>query len=256
MFKLRNDVQTWVVLNDLQIPWQDKLVLDRVLDFVDDLKPHGVVLAGDIVDCYAISDYAKNPSMSEWDMKREIRESGMLMNRLSKSIKQGIWLGGNHEDRLRRITWKHLPQMVPTGILDFESVFNVRAYGFSYAPYGAIQELGKLRVTHGSVVQKHSGGSAKAHFEKYGASVMHGHTHRLGIYYKRDVNGIHAAYENGCLCLLQPEYAQQPNWQQGFSVVHVEPKTGLFNVQQIPVLPDRTFFYGSARIGKPQKVAA
>jgi hypothetical protein len=78
----------------------------------------------------------------------------------------------------------------------------------------------------------------------------------MGIYYKRDSRGIHAAYENGCLCKLTPEYAQQPNWQQGFSVVHVDESTGLFNVQQIPILPDSTFFYGNTRIGKPIKAAA
>lgn len=255
MHKLRNETQTWVVINDLQIPWQDKAVLDRVLPFVDDLKPYGALLAGDIVDNYAISDYAKNPLMTEWDMKREIRESGDLMDAF-KNCKVRVWLGGNHEDRLRRQTWKNFPQLAPTGVLDFENVFKTAEHGFKYLPYGAVYDLGHLSVTHGSMVRVHSGHSAKAHFDKYGVSIMHGHTHRLGIFYKRDMNGVHAAYENGCLCKLKAEYVQQPNWQQGFSVVHVEPRSGMFNVQQIPILPDRTFFYGSDRIGSPRKVAA
>jgi predicted phosphodiesterase len=254
VFRYKNNTQTWVVMNDLQIPWQDKRLVDRVVDFTVDLRPHGVVLAGDIVDCYAISDYAKNP-MAEFDLKREVVESGQLMKRL-RNVQEKVWLGGNHEDRLRRLSWKHAPQLVPTGALDFENVFRTKENGFVYKPYGATQELGSLTVTHGSIVSKHSGYSAKAHFEKYGASVMHGHTHRMGIYYKRDSRGIHAAYENGCLCKLTPEYAQQPNWQQGFSVVHVDESTGLFNVQQIPILPDSTFFYGNTRIGKPIKAAA
>ena len=58
------------------------------------------------------------------------------------------------------------------------------------------------------------------------------------------LHGIHAAYENFCLCSLKPEYAQHPNWQHGFSVVHVAP-SGAFSVQPIPILGRRTFFFGS-----------
>ena len=101
-------------------------------------------------------------------------------------------------------------------------------------------------VTHGDLVLKHSGQSAKAHFEKYGTSILHGHTHRLGIYYKRDVRGIHAAYENGCLCRLDPEYAIHPNWHHGFSMVQVE-EGGFFYVEQIPILNRKTLFYGGKR---------
>lgn len=39
-------MRTWVVANDLQIPWADPLALELMLTFVEDLKPHGVVLNG------------------------------------------------------------------------------------------------------------------------------------------------------------------------------------------------------------------
>jgi len=39
---------------------------------------------------------------------------------------------------------------------------------------------------------------------------------------KTDVRGPHVAYENFCLCSLQPEWTQNPNWQQGFCTVRVE----------------------------------
>ena len=57
------------------------------------------------------------------------------------------------------------------------------------------------------------------------------------------------AYENGCLCRLDPKYVQFPDWQQGFSVVHVD-EGGFFNVQQIPILNRRCFFYGGTLVGK------
>lgn len=241
--------RTWVVLNDIQVPFQDKPVLDLVLNFVADLKPYGVVLNGDIADCYAISDFTKNPQ-GETDLKREVKECGLLMDKLALVTTERIWLGGNHEDRLRRQAWKHVPALATTGKLDFDKFFETADHGFEYRPYGAEANLGRLLVTHGTKAMKHSGQTAKATYEQYGTSIMVGHTHRLGTFFKTDVHGVHAGWENGCLCRLDPEYAQQPNWQQGFSVVHVDP-SGFFSVQQIPILDGSSFFYGETRVGKP-----
>ena len=241
----RARLKTYVVLNDIQIPFQDKQVLNLVLDFVDDLRPHGVVLNGDVVDCYELSEFDKNP-LQDAGLDREIRESAWLMDRLAHSTKERWWLGGNHEDRLRRALWKS-PKFGKVRALQFPSLFNLKQYGFKWKPYGGVLALGKLLVTHGSMVNKHSGWTARSHFEKYGNSVLVGHTHRLGVYYRTNARGVHASYENGCLCKLTPEYVQYPDWQQGFSVVHVD-EGGFFSVQLIPILKRKSFFYGSQRV--------
>jgi hypothetical protein len=233
------------VINDLQIPWHDKPVVDLVLNFVDELKPHGVVVNGDMVDCYELSEFDKDP-LKDYGLDREIEESGKILVRLAKSTKERWWIGGNHEDRLRRTLWRN-PKFARIHSLQFERLFHVDDCGFKWKPYGGLLQLGKLIVTHGSMVNKHSGWTARSHFEKYGNSVLIGHTHRLGVYYKTNAKGVHAAWENGCLCRMNPEYVQWPDWQQGFSVVHVDPETGHFNVQQIPVLKRKGFFYGSER---------
>ncbi len=241
--------KTWVVINDLQVPFQDRKALGNVLDFVDDLKPHGIILNGDIVDCYEISDFSKNP-LTVASLGQEVAEAGALMARLARHTKRRMWLGGNHEDRLRRYMWKNAAALARLPGEDFYTKFRLRDSGFSWMEYGELFELGKLWVTHGSLISKHSAYTAKLTFEKYGSSTLVGHTHRLGVFYRRDVRGVHAAYENGCLCLLTPEYDSFPNWQQGFSVVHVDERTGCFNVQQIPVLPGGMFYYGNTRIGR------
>lgn len=250
-----SDMKTYVILNDIQYPFHDVKVMRLVLNFVKDLKPHGVILNGDVVDCYSISDFDKDP-LTQASLSKEIRCATNLMEEL-RYVPDRIWIGGNHEDRLRRYVWKN-PKLI-SGLdagtrerlvkaLDFPEVFGLEEYGFRWLPYGAVYALGKLLVTHGSIVSKHSGQTGRAHLDKYGSSVLVGHTHRGGTTYKRDIKGVHVAYENFCLCRLDPEYVQNPNWQQGFSVVHVDRKTGFFNVQPIPILPGNQFFYGSQRI--------
>jgi predicted phosphodiesterase len=235
------------VLSDLQIPMEDQPVLwDLVVPFIRELRPYGVVLNGDIVDNYEISDYAKDPKLRHsHDLSAERAGAERLMSALAPVTKERIWIGGNHEDRYRRYAWSRVPELVAADILpSFESAFRLKEYGFRWKPYGAHHLLGKLLVTHGFLVRGASGASARAHFEKLGTSVLHGHTHRLGTYHKTNQTGEHAAYENGCLCRLDGlGYAQFPDWQLGFSVVDVFPG-GLFSVNLVRILDRKLFMFG------------
>ena len=163
------------------------------------------------------------------------------MDRL-KGIPHKWWLGGNHEDRLRRLSWR-TAGLGQLKALDFPKLFELDQRGFKWKPYGEFLELGKLTVTHGEFVRKHSGDSGMATLERLGTSVLVGHTHRMGSYYRTDTRGVHGAWENGCLCRLDPEYEHFPNWQQGFSVVKVF-DSKLFNVQQVPIINRKHLIYG------------
>lgn len=233
--------KTWVVMNDIQIPSHDTQVVKLVVDFVKCLKPHGIILNGDIVDLYGFSSYEKNP-LSDSSLKSERVPAQHLMDDLAKVTKERVWIGGNHEDRLRRYVWKHAEKLGED--VQFDSLFKLPEHGFQWRPYGGKVMLGKLLVTHGSLLSAKSAYTARRHLEKYGNSILIGHTHRLGVTYQTDFRGTHAGWENGCLCRFDPEYDHMPDWQHGFSVVHVF-SDGRFNVQQIPILSRKTLFYGN-----------
>jgi hypothetical protein len=178
----------------------------------------------------------------------EIREAEKLMARLYK-IPEKWWIGGNHEERFLRFIADKAQALGLIPGMDFQTIFGLGEFGFQWKDYGEYINLGKLMVTHGFIVRSHAGYSAKAHFERLGTSVLIGHTHRMGSYFKTTKKGIHVVYENGCLCKLNPEYVQYPDWQQGFSVVHVE-TNGFFHVQHIPIINRQTFFYGKDKWGR------
>lgn len=233
---------TYVVTNDWQIPFHDRAVIDNLfLPFVHWLKPDGFIWNGDITDCYALSVFDKNP-LTDAGLLKESKIVQAYMKEL-EWIRRKEWLGGNHEGRVQRYLWKNAGDLALDPNKVFKDIFRPDRYGFNYHPYGHVIRLGSLDITHGSVVRQHSGWSGKAHFDKRGSSVLIGHTHRLGTYYKTNARGIHAAYENGCMCSLKPEYVQDPDWQQGFAVVKVASR-GTFSVQQIPIINRRLLLYG------------
>lgn len=239
-------MKTFLVSNDWQLPFQDHKVIEGLFfPFMHWLKPEGFLWNGDVTDCHELSEFSKNP-MYRGNLDEEIEQARGYMKRV-KSFRQILWrkwLGGNHEDRLRRYMWQHASRLKLNADDTFDRLFAIREHGFSYEPYGAVVKLGKLDVTHGSNVRQHSGWTAKAHFEKRGGSVLVGHSHRMGTYFRTNAKGSHIAIENGCLCLLTPGWCQDPDWQQGWSVVRVGHR-GFFSVQQIPVVNREYIIYGN-----------
>jgi hypothetical protein len=80
--------KTYVVLNDIQIPFHDEEVLfGLVVPFVRELRPHGVVLNGDIVDNYEISDFTKDPKLRRMDLRAEREGLDRLLTALAPVTK-------------------------------------------------------------------------------------------------------------------------------------------------------------------------
>ena len=238
---------TVLSVSDIQYPYHDKKVWKAVLKFAKQLKPSGVILNGDGFDFYDLSKFDKNPARLG-NLQKEIKAFTQEVLAPLDSATMGAWKSyteGNHEARVQKYLWHQAPELSGLSRLEVPALLHLDEYGFDYTK--APVKIGKhLIVLHGHLISKHAGWSAKQHYDRYGTSLVIGHTHRIGTYMLRDWNGMHIAVEQGCLCDLEPEYEQHPNWQQGFAVIHVfSDKT--FSVQPVTVVNRKYLLYGNER---------
>lgn len=244
-----------LVVSDVQLPFGDIPVLNLVYEFSSRWKPDLLLVDGDLTDCYSLSDFDKDPSK----VSRLQEEISQTADFFSHFPMRKVWLGGNHEDRWRKILWR--VQNYGPGVNEmlrallsaaevgsdadsaFRYAFGTKKARVEYWPYGHYVTLAEnnLIVTHGFKLSSYSAYTARAHLDRLGKSVIIGHTHRQGVYRNSNLRGTHGAWENGCLCRLDPEFVQFPNWQQGFSMVSVEGNQ--FYVEQIPILPGPSIKY-------------
>jgi len=247
-----------VVLSDIQIPFEDPGALSQALDVVYRIKPDTVVLNGDVIDCYRESRFLHDPRKA-LDVIEETHSRVRMLLAALEGIPYKYWLGGNHEDRWRKLLWQ--PSLTPVALQllkehervirekyerdafpmtepdeSFRILYDLDKHGFAYYPYGHRLYFAdnNLIVTHGKYASKHSAYSAKRTWEWLGRSCIVGHSHRQGSYLITQDGREHGAWENGCLCQLEPEYDDTPNWQQGLSVVRIDGPE--FNVLQVPIV--------------------
>src|SRR6185437_14840602 len=103
-------VQRLFFLGDIHAPYEDKRSLGLALDVLEDFEPDVVVCVGDLVDCYSVSSFSKDPRRTI-DLKKEMDRAGAILDKIQAPRK--IFIEGNHEDRLRRYLTEKAPELVP-----------------------------------------------------------------------------------------------------------------------------------------------
>lgn len=230
-----------VQLTDLHIPFHDRKTLEAVFKFLEDFKPEQIILTGDVLDFYKLSNFDKDPFRLT-TIQDEIDTAYPILKRLTELCSEVHFIRGNHEERLIRYL-KRNPELASIKVLEIPKLLNLDTLGIHYHPYEYLYN--GFRFTHGEFVRPDSGASAKAEALKYGSNTSSGHTHRFGSFYKSDARGTIGAFEMGCLCDLNPEYINGvPNWVQGFGVFHFDDNR--FFCQQIPIIKHE-FIYGNKR---------
>lgn len=239
---VKNEVRTYVVVSDVHVPYHSQQCTDAVAEFMADVRPHGIVIAGDFLDLLELSRHSAQ-SLLKLEGKRvstTFAEANALLDQWQHAAgpqcEDNHFIDGNHEDRIAR--WLAAGDngvWAGDDSVSIEGRLKLRARGFTYhAGYpSAGVMIGKLWITHGRFCNKFH---ASKHLDFYRHSIMYGHTHQPMVHYASSLNGQQVAIGLGHLADPDSEamsYAARPNaWCNGFAVVHVRPD-GAFNAQPI-----------------------
>lgn len=227
--------------------------------FLSDLAriaPDEIVMMGDHVDCGGV--FSAHARAYTDELVESYEDDCSAANRFLDAIQKTApnatihYIEGNHEQRIERWACKHLASqsdaervvraLGPEGMLELQRR-GVRYYrrskqymGLSIP--GAIK-LGRCFFVHGVSHAKHA---AAAHLSRFGANVVHGHTHRAQSTVERTVTSDgHGAWSFGTLAKLQPLYAHThpTSWSHGYGVQAVAP-SGAFVTLHAPILRGRS----------------
>lgn len=226
----------YVVISDCQMPYEDRKALKAVIRMIGEYQPDEVVQIGDLMDypqparwskgtaaefegsVFADSDYAKRHFL---EPLREVYAGPI-----------GV-LEGNHDLRPRTYLAKYAPALAESGAFNIETLLDFASFDVTKLP-DFYEFAPNWVMTHGHLgkvsVSPIAGNTALNAAKKFGASVVMGHTHRLGIGshttgYDGEVTRTVTGMEIGNLMNMRlATYLKggTANWQQGFGIVHVD----------------------------------
>jgi hypothetical protein len=240
-----NDVA--LVIGDTHFGVHCNDTLNIFYKVVEELKPKKIILNGDTLDLLAVSKYTKDPRYTHgimdeinafWEFLKVIHDITANYNT------EILETNGNHSGNgIEGRWWRYfstsneikellkIPHVADS--LSYSSVFHpkwewsrLKLIEADEQNASVVELPDQLFVLHSDIVRKNGGFSARGNYEKYGASTITNHTHRMGSSYQR-ISKFGSRperqfmnYENGCACKLNPTYVTSANWQNGFSIVH------------------------------------
>jgi predicted phosphodiesterase len=227
------------ILSDPHVPYHD---LPTIRGWVDDCRRHDVkalLLNGDVLDFYQLSDYLRDPSKPR--MREEILKGKQFLEYLRSTFPKAriVYKEGNHDERLKRYLANRAPDLLDLEEIRLPRLLEADRLGVEWVEDKRIVLVGKLPVIHG---HEYRGGGgvmpARWLYLRTGESAMMGHLHQPTFYSFRTMTGKEVGmWSLGCACHLSPLYAPLNQWAHGWGVVEVA-RDGGFNVHQRRLLRD------------------
>lgn len=263
-FGFRKDMRT----NRLE-PFHDMRALDVILQVAAELRPHNLVVIGDILDLPDWSlKFLSAPDFQQLTQPAVIAANWWLGTLRDVSPGSAAYLlEGNHDKRLETAVLANMKAaygLRPADELELPPSLSVprllalHKLGYTYSqayPNGEHWITPELYCQHGSITRKGGGKTTGAAIKDLDVSVIFGHIHRLEqamrtVFNQNDTRTI-GAYSPGCICHIDgrvPGVKARQDWQQGFAVAHTS-SGGDVSVQLYEIKNGRALFGNRVYIG-------
>lgn len=234
-----------LVIADIHAPFQCDRSIAVMLEILNASQPDSVVNLGDMVDCYSLSDFMKDPARKE-SLQDEINIArGInLMIRQAAGDATIDQFEGNHEERLRRTLWRAAQTQAVLFELDvmkegltWPALLATEQLGIVWHPTGTIHEIAPNFFAHHGDVKGDP-------FAKFQVSGISGHIHKFLMRTSRTVKEQIEWFTCPTLGTLNPEYDCHPQWQNGCWFITHDLEAGTRYAEPIRIQDGSALFKG------------
>lgn len=243
------------IISDVHIPYHDLEALNVALNEFKRVKVDTIVLNGDIIDCYNLSRWEKDPNKRNHAYEMELLT--IFLDDLIKMFPKVeiVFKLGNHSERYEKFIYAKSPEFVGMHVMTWKHLLNLRfqnctscegtgvlkgvdcpncekgrmavnvSRGIHLVKGKRVIKAGKLNICHGHEWNGVSSpvNPARGYALKAKTNVIAGHLHQSSEHIESDMNGkISGAWSVGCLCDMHPDYAPLNKWNHGFAWVEVD----------------------------------
>jgi predicted phosphodiesterase len=214
-----------LVIADLHIPYHDSDAIQCALEYGYKKKCDTVLIDGDFIDFYRVSQYCKDPRAR--NVAEEIEAADKLLNSICEHFKKVVWKEGNHEERYSNYVMQHAPEIWHVNGVHLPVLMRLSERGIDWVGERRVMRIGDhLRVIHGNEYAQSTNNPvnpARGLFLRAKDCAMAAHNHQSSEHTETTIaRKLITDWSIGCLCGLHPQYMPLNKWNQGFSCVRVD----------------------------------
>jgi len=248
-------LESVLVIPDCHRPWHHFKAYNLMLEVAAFIRPDHVLLLGDYCDVYNLSAHGPRDPSIITDLVKEIESVNQGLDEIDKLFPNAKkkYIEGNHEFRTGRYIQNRAPELF--GLVNWEDLIKINQRpNWTWIPWTSTQlthvgpKKSKLQARHRPL-----GSSMKASAQKALCSMVYGDNHRIEEAHFTGIRGDeHVCFSVGWLGDKRRNQifgfvGGMHQWQLGFGIVHVDPRTGHFYHQKIHILENLTCFVQGKR---------
>lgn len=211
----------WIVTGDWHIEYHEECAIDAMVKYAVDNKIPNLLLNGDIVDFYGVSDHITDPRFASPSNELDILRK--VLKQIKKYFKgELVYKIGNHEDRYERYLYQRARALVGIEEFQLDKVLKLDELGYRYVTSKQHVILGSLPIFHGHELPKGMGSPvspARVLYNriKTSGAVSHHHVYSQHVETEPLSKKTHITYSIPCMCKMVKDYSPINNWNQGFA---------------------------------------
>ncbi len=229
----------WLILSDTHMPYHDKRTIMEAVGEAKRVGATGILLNGDILDCYQLSSHFKEPDKGRFKEEIEVGKAFLDWLRAQFPKARIVFKEGNHDERLRRYLAERAPALFGIDEVDLRNILGLANRGIEWVGDKRVIQLGKLPVVHGHEFRGGGGvNPARWLFLRAVSTALCGHFHRTSEHNEQGLDmRLHGVWSVGCACFLYPQYDPNNKWNHGYALADVA-ADGTFQITNRKILRD------------------
>ncbi len=249
-----------IVLPDIHLPFEDKIALSAVEEYMADTRFDEWLCLGDLMDFDYISRWTADnlKVITGTTFLDDYNNANAFLDRHQKIIRKRnpqakfTLIEGNHDVRPAKVIEKD-PRF--EGLIEFHRNLRLYERGIKFVPYfskGEVYTVGNASFIHGNYTNQYH---AQKHVSRYGRSVFYGHLHDIQSFtlvWQGEKTKQIIGQSMGCLCRLDMNYmgGKPHNWIHGFGLFEFRP-SGDFTYQVVSIINGQFTINGKTYAGRP-----
>ena len=211
-----------LVVSDIHVPFHSINALETMFMFTEDKNMDFVILNGDIMDCFDISFFCKEPNKS---LLTEEREKTKQLLKTFKEVYPNAkiyYKFGNHEKRFEQYLMSKAPELWGFEEFRLHVILDLFNLGIEYIPEDKYIDLMGLSILHGHEYKNaisSPANPARTLFLRTKGTALCGHHHQTSEHTETRITGeVLTCWSLGCMSELHPKYMPLNKWNHGFAV--------------------------------------
>jgi predicted phosphodiesterase len=233
---MTNDLKQ-LFMSDAHFPKQDNRAIELFLKVAKAFKPDALDLCGDLDDAECTGRWVEGQPAEYVSIESGSNLVKQFLVDFNEASQDKHFHGGNHDYyRHQNYMLKHAPNAM--SFITPDSLYGIKDAGFEWHDYELppVKRLGGLYAHHGDSISKHSAESARNDVQNHMVSIVRGHSHRMGSYFRSyPLAGIEVeGHEIGHMTVPNKHtYQNIHDWQLGFAYAHITDGVAHFNLARI-----------------------